>query len=498
MSKIVKKMKIMQQDGTFTDYIPLGAEAENINVDGESVKTKLGKKPYYYDTVADMKADTKLKAGDMAATLGYYSVNDGGRAEYKIVNAISQTDCQEELNNNLFATLIVNDYVTPEMFGAYGDGIHDDSAVIQKLVSLGKTILFENKTYKCNNTITINKSCKLLGAFIQRENDRVYIDFSDNVEDECIIFNKKGIIIENLNFKGLRTKHTGFTIESESRYTFRNCGFYYFNKAIYTNRGWSTSFYDCVFEYCDTCVEFNGVNTSFLFNGTIFYSSTNGIVSNQELDYSNIVGGGFDHVDRCIYLNNDSYANNITLLNCGFEDYVTGIQAVGNSQATVVSCTFLNTERTVETYKGAGKIVVINGRSDTALTPNKEDVIYISPILPTNVKISNSIISNNIKAYTQLGTTKFYDYVYPCSNGTYFYINYESNTEFDIELSVCSTDYPETYHITKYSTSIAKTQGTPATFTFENQTENNRVKITFNKNCDIRVKGYMKYSGTIS
>ena len=70
MSDIIKKIKIKKQDGTFTDYIPIGAEAENINVDGESVETKLDKKPYYYDTVADMKADAKLKAGDMVVTLG--------------------------------------------------------------------------------------------------------------------------------------------------------------------------------------------------------------------------------------------------------------------------------------------------------------------------------------------------------------------------------------------------------------------------------------------
>ena len=81
MSKIVKKMKIMQPDGTLSDYVSIGAEAENINVDGESVETKLGKKPYYYDTVADMKVDTKLKAGDMVVTLGYYNINDGNEEE---------------------------------------------------------------------------------------------------------------------------------------------------------------------------------------------------------------------------------------------------------------------------------------------------------------------------------------------------------------------------------------------------------------------------------
>ena len=32
-----------------------------------------------------MKADNKLKVGDMVITLGYYEANDGGGAEYRIV-----------------------------------------------------------------------------------------------------------------------------------------------------------------------------------------------------------------------------------------------------------------------------------------------------------------------------------------------------------------------------------------------------------------------------
>lgn len=110
----------------------------------------VNKKPYYYDTVADMKTDTKLKAGDMAVTLGYYSINDGGAAEYKIVSAISQIDYQEELNNSLYATLIIkNNIIIPEQFGAYGDNVHDDSEIIQ---------------YVFNNT-PIKKPIKLCGQY---------------------------------------------------------------------------------------------------------------------------------------------------------------------------------------------------------------------------------------------------------------------------------------------------------------------------------------------
>jgi hypothetical protein len=110
MADLIKKIKIKKQDGTFTDYIPIGADASNVNVDGESVQYKLNKKPYYYNTIAEMKADIKLKAGDMAITLGYYSANDGGKAEYKIRNKnnneVETKGLNIFLNNNLVAELI--------------------------------------------------------------------------------------------------------------------------------------------------------------------------------------------------------------------------------------------------------------------------------------------------------------------------------------------------------------------------------------------------------
>ena len=162
MSKIVKKMKIMQPGGTLSDYVPIGAEAENINVDGESVETKLSKKPYYYDTVADMKADTKLKAGDMAVTLGYYSINDGGGAEYKIVNTASQTEYQEELGNNLYATIIIKNYIiNVKTLGAKGDDSFDNTQIFTKILASNyKTIFIPTGTYQTGVLTLNNKDIK--------------------------------------------------------------------------------------------------------------------------------------------------------------------------------------------------------------------------------------------------------------------------------------------------------------------------------------------------
>lgn len=80
----------------------------------------------YYNSVAAMKADRKLKAGMTACTLGYYSPNDGGAGTY-IIRAKQESDIDDggslhELANGNVAELVVeNGTVCPEQFGAKGD-----------------------------------------------------------------------------------------------------------------------------------------------------------------------------------------------------------------------------------------------------------------------------------------------------------------------------------------------------------------------------------------
>ena len=107
MADLIKKIKIKKQDGTFTDYIPIGAEASNVSTeDGLSVENKLKKKPYYFDTVADMKTASYLKEGDMAITLGYYDAKDDGGATYIIQKEIENSYFDHTLDNELYAIFL--------------------------------------------------------------------------------------------------------------------------------------------------------------------------------------------------------------------------------------------------------------------------------------------------------------------------------------------------------------------------------------------------------
>ena len=102
-----------------------------------------------FDTLADLQEATNLIDGSFARTLGYYSINDGGGALYKITDTESQTEYQETLSNNLYATLIIeDDTINFKQLGAKGnDNTYDNKNHLLTYVTI------------CNN---LNKKIKLL------------------------------------------------------------------------------------------------------------------------------------------------------------------------------------------------------------------------------------------------------------------------------------------------------------------------------------------------
>ena len=158
-----------------------------------------------YQSVAEMKADTNLKEGMAVSTLGYYEPNDGGAAKYNIVNdetLIDDGGTVHVLANNMRAKLIINNYVTPEMFGCYGDNSHDDTEKFQN--ALNKCLYLKlnpEKNYKISETLVIRNGTQIEGAGISSKITS-YIDDGSSLfynEDSVLHFLFKDFYINGNN-----------------------------------------------------------------------------------------------------------------------------------------------------------------------------------------------------------------------------------------------------------------------------------------------------------
>ena len=176
-------------------------EDEVINI--EEFKLEVDKT---YPNVASMKTDTSLTDGQLVKTEGYWDKQYGGSAYYDIVSSTSLTPDDTkciQLNNGLYAELHpINDTVTVNQFGAYGDGEHDDAYAINNAINNEfSNVEFEKREYKINSGIDINESNKtILGndATIFYNDEFVFVD------DFIIrIFNNddiiKNILVQNLS-----------------------------------------------------------------------------------------------------------------------------------------------------------------------------------------------------------------------------------------------------------------------------------------------------------
>lgn len=141
---------------TIDPTLSLPGKAADSKATGDAIETERKRIDVLNDGGLNLKdevIDTSIKAWLTEHPEATTTVQDGAITEKKI--------------NAEFLPYIIKDYVTPEMFGAKGDGVIDDTDAIQKAVSYGVLkgvdVRFVSNYFVRNETIRVDGKCKLSG-----------------------------------------------------------------------------------------------------------------------------------------------------------------------------------------------------------------------------------------------------------------------------------------------------------------------------------------------
>lgn len=263
-----------------------------------------------FDTVADMKQATNLIAGSYAQTYGYSSVNDGGKAKYKI-RAITGDDTVDNMtiisiSPTLVAELIKEPTMTTKQFGA---GVNTDLNVLNTAISycnnlmLSTDMIITPQQVEITNDITIDfNGHKLTMA----DNDSVSYASLIRISGANVVF-KNGEIDGNSEGQTVSpvTNNTGISITTGilSLYDMEihNCLY----EAIITNGHCNLNIFNSKLYDCGR-------------NEIAVLSWDNVVIENCEFDGDLTGGENIANIDVEPYEAQSSFGN-ITINNCVFK-----------------------------------------------------------------------------------------------------------------------------------------------------------------------------------
>lgn len=286
--------------------------------------------------------------------------NDAGYIKQEVVDQLIPIKAIKVNNVTIppdenHAVNIENVYVTPEMFGAVGDGVTDDStafnACIAKANETGKYVLLSNKTYLIGNTLMDNADTNIIGI-------NTVIILGNNTFTKQIV----NCVFSNITFKR--------TVQSDLPLT--------------------ENFFSSQFKYC------NFVDINYLFNNIsprintlehLLLDECN-LQNTQLIRATNQFNGVVYSINKTLFYYDEDYEQRTTIIS----GYIGGKFIFNN-------CTFLKFEPdgTIELFGSLDNFEFNNCYIHTYDNANTFILPNISSVEKQQITFNNCDISNNNK-----------------------------------------------------------------------------------------------------
>ena len=330
-----------------------------------------------------------------------------------------------------FLSWIKKDYVTPEMFGAVGDGVEDDTEAIRNAIQSGRKVVLI-KEYYCRE-LSLPQNCEIvvegklnLNGTINISNPKITIKGNGTIKVNSqigfLLYGTKSNACRDIRFKDVKLignqKNTCIAITNSNEvgyvvYVHIDCDIVNFMYGVhsyssYSNGSWFTSIsINGIIENCNRAVHFEWGGT-----GSCIKSIIQPCVNVPKSDSAPLILIGSNCILECMIWDMDSANNKKAIkitglynkINCPIKNEYIEIEGIQHASAGYVTPYAHNVFKNVSSaYSSGGEKFPVEMAYD-----NSNDISLMAGNNTINVEVAPKEQTNNAKEMLSGTRTEWY------------------------------------------------------------------------------------------